>query len=136
MITGSATDPAAYACRRAHVTRSAGGGRSVRPQRQEDVPMIGNIIAAIVIGIIAGYLGRALLPGDDSMGFVATVIVGIVGALVGWVLFTYVLGIGDSDKFDLGGIIGAILGTMLVLLILRMVRGRGSTPGTRAGARM
>ena len=45
--------------------------------------MIGNIIAAIVIGIIAGYLGRALLPGDDSMGFVATVVVGIVGALVG-----------------------------------------------------
>ena len=69
--------------------------------------MIGNIIAAIVIGIIAGYLGRALLPGDDSMGFVATVITGIVGALVGWVLFTYLLGIGDEDKFDLGGILGS-----------------------------
>ena len=39
--------------------------------------MLGEIIAAIVIGIIAGYLGRALLPGDDSMGFVATVAVGI-----------------------------------------------------------
>ena len=50
--------------------------------------MIGNIIAAIFIGIIAGYLGRALLPGDDSMGFVATVIIGIVGALVGFFLFT------------------------------------------------
>jgi len=98
--------------------------------------VIGEIIAAIVIGIIAGYIGRALLPGDDSMGFVATVVVGIVGALVGWVLFTYVLGIGDEDKFDLGGIIGAIVGTMLVLLILRMVRGRGSTSGSRAGARM
>ena len=87
--------------------------------------MIGNIIAAIVIGIIAGYLGRALLPGDDSMGFIATVAVGIVGALVGYFVFI-AIGIGDSDKFDLGGIIGAILGTMLVLLILRMVRGRGS----------
>ena len=86
--------------------------------------MIGNLIAAIIIGIIAGYIGRALLPGPDPMGFVATVIVGIVGALVGWVLFTYVLGIGDNDKFDLGGIIGAILGTMLVLLVLRAVRGR------------
>jgi uncharacterized membrane protein YeaQ/YmgE (transglycosylase-associated protein family) len=93
--------------------------------------MIGNIIAAIFIGIIAGYLGRALLPGDDSMGFVATVIVGIVGALVGWALFTYLLGIGDSDKFDLGGIIGSIVGVMLVLLALRAVggsgRGRGAT---------
>jgi uncharacterized membrane protein YeaQ/YmgE (transglycosylase-associated protein family) len=86
--------------------------------------MIGNLIAAIVIGIIAGYLGRALLPGPDPMGFVQTVIVGIVGALVGWVIFTYLLGIGDSDKFDLGGVIGAIIGTMVVLLILRAVRGR------------
>ena len=86
--------------------------------------MIGTLIAAIIIGIIAGYLGRALLPGDDSMGFVATVVVGIVGALVGWALFTYVLGIGDKDKFDLGGIIGAIIGTMLVLLVLRAVRAR------------
>ena len=87
--------------------------------------MIGNIIAAIFIGIIAGYLGRALLPGDDSMGFVATVITGIVGALVGWVLFTYLLGIGDSDKFDLGGIIGSIVGVMVVLLVLRAVGGSG-----------
>jgi uncharacterized membrane protein YeaQ/YmgE (transglycosylase-associated protein family) len=89
--------------------------------------MIGNLIAAIIIGIIAGYIGRALLPGPDPMGFVGTVIVGIVGALVGWALFTYVLGIGDSDKFDLGGVIGAIIGTMIVLLILRAVRGRSGT---------
>ena len=91
--------------------------------------MLGEIIAAIVIGIIAGYLGRALLPGDDSMGFLATIAVGIAGALVGYFLFTSLLGIGDSDKFDLGGIIGAIIGTMLVLLIVRAVRGRGTTTG-------
>jgi uncharacterized membrane protein YeaQ/YmgE (transglycosylase-associated protein family) len=95
--------------------------------------MIGNIIAAIFIGIIAGYLGRALLPGDDSMGFVATVIVGIVGALVGWVLFAYVLGIGDSDKFDLGGILGSIIGTMVVLLVLRAVGGSGKGRGATTG---
>jgi uncharacterized membrane protein YeaQ/YmgE (transglycosylase-associated protein family) len=94
--------------------------------------MIGELIAAIVIGIIAGYIGRALLPGKDSMGFVGTVIVGIVGALVGWALFTYVLGIGDNDKFDLGSIIGAIIGTILVLLVLRMVRGRSNTPARSA----
>ena len=92
--------------------------------------MIGELIAAIVIGIIAGYIGRALLPGPDPMGFVATVAVGIVGALVGWVLFTYLLGIGDKDKFDLGGVIGAIIGTMVVLLVLRAVRGSGSGRGT------
>jgi uncharacterized membrane protein YeaQ/YmgE (transglycosylase-associated protein family) len=99
--------------------------------------MIGTIIAAIVIGIIAGYLGRLLLPGPDPMGFVETVIVGIVGALVGWALFTYVLGIGDKDKFDLGGLVGAIIGTMLVLLVLRAVRGRDAgAGGTPAGGRV
>src|SRR3954454_17123554 len=90
--------------------------------------MIGEIIAAIFIGIIAGFLGRALLPGDDSMGLVATIAVGILGAIVGWVLFAFLLGIGDNDKFDLGSIVGSIIGTMIVLLVLRMVRGnRGST---------
>jgi uncharacterized membrane protein YeaQ/YmgE (transglycosylase-associated protein family) len=84
--------------------------------------MVGEIIGAIVIGIIAGYLGRLLLPGKDPMGFVGTVLAGIAGALVGWVLFTYVLGIGDDDKFDLGGILGAIIGTMIVLAIIRLFR--------------
>jgi uncharacterized membrane protein YeaQ/YmgE (transglycosylase-associated protein family) len=93
--------------------------------------MIGNIIAAIFIGIIAGYLGRALLPGDDSMGFVATVVVGIVGALVGYFLFTTVLGIGDDNKFDLGGILGSIIGVMVVLLVLRAVGGSGKGRGDR-----
>jgi uncharacterized membrane protein YeaQ/YmgE (transglycosylase-associated protein family) len=93
--------------------------------------MLGEIIAAIIIGIIAGYLGRLLLPGRDPMGFVQTVAFGIIGALVGYFIFTKVLGIGDDDKFDLGGIIGAIVGTMLVLLIWRMVVGR-NTGGTAA----
>jgi uncharacterized membrane protein YeaQ/YmgE (transglycosylase-associated protein family) len=86
--------------------------------------MLGEIISAIVIGIIAGYLGRLLLPGKDPMGFLQTVLFGIAGALVGWALFTYVLGIGDQDKFDLGGILGAIVGTMLVLLAWRALGGR------------
>jgi uncharacterized membrane protein YeaQ/YmgE (transglycosylase-associated protein family) len=94
--------------------------------------MLGEIIAAIIIGIIAGYLGRLLLPGRDPMGFVQTVIFGIIGALVGYFLFTKVFGIGDDDKFDLGGIIGAIVGTMLVLLVWRAVAGRNHTGTTTA----
>jgi uncharacterized membrane protein YeaQ/YmgE (transglycosylase-associated protein family) len=94
--------------------------------------MVGEIIAAIVIGIIAGYLGRALLPGDDSMGFMATVAVGIVGALVGYFIFTALLGIGDSDKFDLGGIIGAIIGVMILLALYRAYLARSGPPARRA----
>jgi uncharacterized membrane protein YeaQ/YmgE (transglycosylase-associated protein family) len=94
--------------------------------------MIGNIIAALVIGVIAGYLGRLLLPGPDPMGFVGTVIAGIVGALVGYFVFTSLLGIGDDDKFDLGGIVGSIVGTMIVLLAWRAIAGRGG--GTTSGS--
>jgi uncharacterized membrane protein YeaQ/YmgE (transglycosylase-associated protein family) len=101
---------------------------------QED-PLLGEIIAAIVIGFVAGFIGRALLPGDDSMGIIPTIVVGIVGSLVGYFLFTSVLGIGDSDKFDFGGIIGAIVGTMIVLAVLRMFRGRGHAAPRRTAAR-
>ena len=94
--------------------------------------MIGEIIAAILIGIVAGYLGRLLLPGRDPMGFVQTVVFGIIGALVGFFLFTALLGIGDDDKFDFGGIIGAMIGTMIVLAIWRAVAGRGGAPRTTA----
>jgi uncharacterized membrane protein YeaQ/YmgE (transglycosylase-associated protein family) len=91
--------------------------------------MLGEIIAAIIIGIIAGYLGRLLRPGRDPMGFVQTVIFGIIGALVGYFLFTSLLGIGDDDKFDLGGILGSIVGVMIVLLVLRAVGGSGKGRG-------
>ncbi len=91
--------------------------------------MLGEIIAAIVIGIIAGYLGRLLLPGRDPMGFVQTVAFGIAGALIGYFVFR-AIGIGDDDKFDLGGIIGAIIGTMIVLLVYRQFVARRAGPGT------
>jgi uncharacterized membrane protein YeaQ/YmgE (transglycosylase-associated protein family) len=96
--------------------------------------VVGEIIGAILIGIVAGYLGRLLLPGRDPMGFVQTVVFGVIGALLGYFLFTSLLGIGDDDKFDFGGIIGAIIGTMIVLLIWRVVAGRrtGGTTGTPA----
>ena len=92
--------------------------------------MLGEIIAAIFIGIIAGYLGRLLLPGRDPMGFVQTVVFGIIGSLVGYFIFTSVLGIGDDDKFDFGGIIGAVIGTILVLMVWRAVAGRGEPAPT------
>ena len=97
--------------------------------------MVGEIIAAIIIGIIAGYLGRLLLPGRDPMGFVQTVAFGVAGALIGYFVFR-AIGIGDDDKFDLGSLLGAILGTMLLLAIWRMIAGRSdSGAGRGAGAR-
>ena len=84
--------------------------------------MIWELFGTIFVGIVAGYLGRLFLPGKDPLGFIATVLVGIAGALIGWAIFTYALGIGDDEKIDFGGIIGAIIGTMLLLLVIRAVR--------------
>jgi uncharacterized membrane protein YeaQ/YmgE (transglycosylase-associated protein family) len=78
------------------------------------------MIGAIILGIIAGYLGRMLMPGRDSMGFIATVLLGIGGAIVGFLIFTELLNIGDNEMFDLGGLIGAIIGVMLLLGLYRM----------------
>ena len=81
------------------------------------------MIGAIILGIVAGFLGRFLMPGKDSMGFIATVVLGLAGALVGFFIFTEVLGIGDNQMFDLGGLVGAIIGVMILLGIYRMVLG-------------
>jgi uncharacterized membrane protein YeaQ/YmgE (transglycosylase-associated protein family) len=101
--------------------------------------MFGEIISAIVVGFLAGLLGRALLPGKQKMGFFATVLLGIVGAFVGYLIFAELLGIGDDDKFDLGGLPGAIIGAMIVLFLYdRFIAGRdepAAISAPEAGAR-
>jgi uncharacterized membrane protein YeaQ/YmgE (transglycosylase-associated protein family) len=82
------------------------------------------MIGAIILGIVAGFLGRFLMPGKDPMGFFATVLLGLAGSVVGFLIFTELLGIGDNDVFDLGGLIGAIIGVMILLGIYRVVVGR------------
>jgi uncharacterized membrane protein YeaQ/YmgE (transglycosylase-associated protein family) len=82
------------------------------------------MIGAIILGLLAGFIAKALMPGDDPGGFFVTILLGLAGALVGFFLFTELLGIGDSDMFDLGGLIGAIIGTMILLGIYRAVAGR------------
>ena len=81
------------------------------------------MIGAIILGLLAGFIAKALLPGNDPGGFFVTILLGLAGSLVGFFLFTELLGIGDSDMFDLGGLIGAIIGTMILLLIYRQVAG-------------
>ncbi len=87
------------------------------------------MIGALILGIVAGYLGRFLMPGRDPMGFIATTLLGIAGALVGFLVFTELLGIGDNEAFDLGGLVGAILGVMLLLFVYRMVMERREPHG-------
>jgi uncharacterized membrane protein YeaQ/YmgE (transglycosylase-associated protein family) len=48
------------------------------------------------------------------------VLLGLAGAVVGWALFTGLLGIGDQDMFDLGGLVGAVIGVMILLGAFRL----------------
>jgi uncharacterized membrane protein YeaQ/YmgE (transglycosylase-associated protein family) len=92
------------------------------------------MIGAIILGIVAGFLGRLLMPGPDPMGFFMTTLLGLAGSLVGFYLFA-AIGIGDSDKFDLGGIVGAVIGVIIILAIYRAVAKPGNRgTGSRVGA--
>jgi uncharacterized membrane protein YeaQ/YmgE (transglycosylase-associated protein family) len=91
-----------------------------------------DMIGAIILGIVAGFLGRLLMPGKDPMGFFATILLGLAGAVVGFLIFTELLGIGDNDMFDLGGLVGAIIGVMILLGIYRMVLARNEKPASPA----
>ncbi len=83
------------------------------------------MIGAIILGLVAGYIAKAIVPGKDPGGFFVTILIGLVGSLVGFYIFI-ALGIGDNEIFDLGGLIGAILGTVLVLLAYRATIGKRS----------
>jgi uncharacterized membrane protein YeaQ/YmgE (transglycosylase-associated protein family) len=73
------------------------------------------MIGAIILGFVAGFIGKALHPGPDPGGILATIVIGVAGSLLGFFVFTEVLGIGDSDAFDLGGLPGAVIGVIILL---------------------
>src|SRR3954449_9664320 len=82
------------------------------------------IIAFIILGLLAGAIAKAIMPGDDPGGIIVTTLIGIAGALVGGFLAS-ALDIGDLDEFfDIGTWLIAIGGALLLLLIYRMLAGR------------
>jgi uncharacterized membrane protein YeaQ/YmgE (transglycosylase-associated protein family) len=84
------------------------------------------MIGALILGLVAGFIGKALMPGRDPGGFIATIGIGLAGAALGWLIFTKGLGIGDDDAFDLGGLVGAVIGVMILLGGYRFMVGRGA----------
>ena len=83
------------------------------------------MIGALILGLLAGFIGKALMPGKDPGGFFVTILLGLAGAAVGFLIFTELLGIGDNEAFDLGGLVGAIIGVMILLFAYRQIAGRG-----------
>jgi uncharacterized membrane protein YeaQ/YmgE (transglycosylase-associated protein family) len=83
------------------------------------------IIGMIIIGAIAGFLARAIVPGKDSMSILATILLGIVGSFVGGLLASLLFGSGDGESFlRPSGLIGSIIGAIIALVIYNMVTGR------------
>ena len=81
------------------------------------------MIGAVILGFVAGVIGRMLMPGDvfrhmsGPKSWLVSLLLGLAGAALGYGIFTVLLGIGDDDVFDLGGILSAIIGVLIVLPI-------------------
>ena len=84
--------------------------------------MLGFLFYLLVIGLVAGFLARALVPGPDPMSLGATIALGIVGSfiggLLGWALFGKDL---NEGALQASGVIGSVVGAVLALLVYRVV---------------
>jgi uncharacterized membrane protein YeaQ/YmgE (transglycosylase-associated protein family) len=95
-------------------------------------PVLWFIISLIIIGAIAGFIARALVPGKDPMGIGATILLGVVGSFIGgflgWALFGKDM---NEGALQPSGIIGSIIGAIVALLIYRAATRRGVGGRTR-----
>ncbi len=79
------------------------------------------IVSWVFLGLVAGALAKFIMPGKQPGGCLVTIVLGIIGAMVGGFLGTFV-GLGKIESFDLGGIFIATMGAIVVLLIWRLVQ--------------
>lgn len=84
--------------------------------------MFWTIVGWIVLGLVAGFIARAVVPGKDDIGIVRTILVGIVGSVLGGLIFG-LLTVGMRG-FQPAGFIGSIIGAIIVLVIYNKVTGR------------
>jgi uncharacterized membrane protein YeaQ/YmgE (transglycosylase-associated protein family) len=80
------------------------------------------VIWFLIIGLIAGAVARFLVPGPDPMGWVGTLVLGVIGSFVGGTLAALLFG--GTLTLSAAGIVGSIVGAIIVLLIWRAMGGR------------
>ncbi|QNT68179.1 GlsB/YeaQ/YmgE family stress response membrane protein [Defluviicoccus vanus] len=83
------------------------------------------ILSWIVFGLIAGLIAKLIMPGNDPGGFIITILLGIVGAVVGGFIANG-LGYGGVDGFNFGSFAVAVIGSLVLLIGYRMLRGRST----------
>lgn len=88
--------------------------------------MLGFILWMLLLGLIAGAVARAVVPGEDPMGIGGTIVLGIIGSFVGGFLADVLFRDDAADRgLSPAGIIGSIVGAIVVLLVYRWAsRGR------------
>ncbi|CAM3718178.1 GlsB/YeaQ/YmgE family stress response membrane protein [Elizabethkingia occulta] len=79
------------------------------------------ILTWIIFGLIAGAIAKAIHPGSDPGGWIATIIIGIIGAVVGGWLGSMIFGV-DVTGFNISSFLVAIGGALLCLVIYRAIR--------------
>ena len=79
----------------------------------------------LIIGLIAGALARLIMPGKDPMGIIATMLLGIVGSILGG-LVSMAIWRNQGEGFQPAGFLFSILGAILVLWIWRMIKSRST----------
>ena len=84
------------------------------------------ILAFLILGLIAGAIAKAILPGRQGGGLVITLVLGVVGAILGGWIGSLIFGGGLGDFFDLRTWLLSILGAVIVLLIYGAIVGRRS----------
>jgi len=90
------------------------------------------ILVLLVFGLIFGFIARAVVPGDDSMSLAQTWLLGVGGSLLGGFLGAVLFGFDSDDGVvQAGGLIGSIVGSILLLLIVRLVRRRRTADALR-----
>jgi len=78
----------------------------------------------IVLGLIAGAIAKLIMPGDDPGGIIITILLGIVGAVIGGYLGSVIFGIGLENFWSLQTWIVAIVGSLILLVAYRLIAGR------------
>jgi uncharacterized membrane protein YeaQ/YmgE (transglycosylase-associated protein family) len=88
--------------------------------------MLGTILGLLVIGLVAGFIARAVVPGRQSMSVLQTVLLGIAGSFFGGFLGRILFGSGDG-LVQPSSWIGSIIGAVIVLMIYGMIKRRSRT---------
>jgi uncharacterized membrane protein YeaQ/YmgE (transglycosylase-associated protein family) len=94
--------------------------------------MVVTIIAWIVLGAIAGYIAKLLVPGDEGLGVVGTIVLGIIGAFAAGIVTWLITGdpagaAGGGDVVNIPSIIVAVVGAVVVVFLARYVTKGRST---------